>query len=304
MKNVIVTGASCFIGKPLVKELTEKGYFVYAILRKGSPVKFDSPQIKTIYLNLDEYKNLDKYIDSPCFAIFHLAWNGTRGSDRNDEEKQESNFVYSKEVLEAASRIGCQYFIGAGSQAEYGVLNKKIKETDTPKPNTAYGIYKLKFTDYALDNADRLKMKVIIPRFFSLFGENDFSGTLIESSIENMMHDRDCNYTLADQNWNYMYIQDAIKAMVYLMENGCSGIYNFGSRDTRKLKDFIYEIKEILHSKSHLNFGAIPYPATGKVSIDPDINKLLNTGFNSFTPFDIAIENIVQNKKGKAYEKN
>ena len=304
MKNVIVTGASCFIGKPLINELIEKGYFVYAILRKGSPVKFNSSHVKTIYLNLDEYKDLGKFIEKPCFAMFHLSWNGTRGDARNDEEKQKSNFVYSKDVLEVASEIGCQYFIGAGSQAEYGVLNKKIKETDTPNPNTAYGIYKLKFTDYALDNAERLKLKVIMPRFFSLFGENDYSNTLIESSIENMLYDRDCNYTLADQNWNYMYIKDAVKAMIYLMENDFDGVYNFGSKDTRQLKDFIYEIKEILQSKSNLNFGAIPYPITGKVSIDPDINKLLSTGFNRFTPFNVAIKYIVRLKKGKAYEKN
>lgn len=101
-----------------------------------------------------------------------------------------------------------------------------------------------------------------------------------------------------------MYIKDAVKAMIYLMENDFDGVYNFGSKDTRQLKDFIYEIKEILQSKSNLNFGAIPYPITGKVSIDPDINKLLSTGFNRFTPFNVAIENIVRLKKGKAYEKN
>lgn len=297
MKKIIVTGANCFIAKPLIEDLLKRNYFVYAVVRDSSKCSNVAKNLKYIESDLCDYDKLPNLINDTCYAMFHFAWNGTRGETRNDYALQEQNYLDSIKALQSASKLGCQFFIGAGSQAEYGVLNKKINENDTPQPNTAYGINKLKFTEYALKEQTNLKLTVIMPRFFSLFGEGDYAGTLIESTIDKMLRNEPCDFSRATQNWNYMYIADCVAALIYLLENKGSGIYNFGTLDTRILKDYILEIKDIIGSSSELNFGAIPDPKTGLVSISPDVTKLTSSGFNKFTPFRQAIQNIINFKR-------
>ena len=298
MQNIVVTGANCFIAKPLIKLLSQKGYHIYAVVRDGSSYVCEDVNVQMIHLNFDEYYKLADIISQPCFAFFNFTWDGTRGESRNDELRQLKNYENSILTYNTAKILGCEYFVGAGSQAEYGVLNKKISETDQPEPNTAYGRYKLLFTNYLQSQADVDSIKFLMPRFFSLYGYGDYKNTLVEMSINKMLNNEDCDYTQAIQNWNYLYIDDCVKALVYLMENGFEGVFNFGSTETYKLKDYVKMIKSVLGSKSKLNFGAIPYPSTGMVSIDPDISKLIQTGFNEFTPFCEGIRKIVELKIG------
>lgn len=297
MRNIVVTGANCFIARPLIDKLLKKGYFIYAVVRNVANYNNANKNIQYIEADLQDYDKLPDLINTNCYAMFHFAWNGTRGSTRTDDILQEQNYLNSVKALHAASKLGCKVFVGAGSQAEYGVLDKVISEDDLPRPNTAYGIYKLRFTEYALNMQNELKMNVIIPRFFSLYGEGDYSGTLIESSIDKMLKNETCDFSRATQNWNYMYIDDCVSALIHLLENNGTGIYNFGTLDTRVLKDYILEIKEIIGSSSELNFGAIPDPKTGLVSISPNINKLIAAGFTKFTPFEQGIKNIIDYKR-------
>lgn len=75
-----------------------------------------------------------------------------------------------------------------------------------------------------------------------------------------------------------------------------SGAYNFASKDTRELKSFLLEMKGITNSKSKLNFGAIPHNDSGKYGINPDITKLLNTGWQPKVSFEDGIMEIIKSK--------
>ena len=72
MKKVIVTGASGFIGKALVKRLLKDNVEVWAIVRDKK--KLDNieitPKLKIIESELKEYKNLEGKINEKNFDIF------------------------------------------------------------------------------------------------------------------------------------------------------------------------------------------------------------------------------------------
>lgn len=75
----------------------------------------------------------------------------------------------------------------------------------------------------------------------------------------------------------FLYIDDAIEALSRLCTLDCpDGVYNFGSGDARPLKKYVLEMADITHTKSRLQFGVVPYPKTGMVSIWPDVSKLIN----------------------------
>ena len=77
MKKVIVTGATGFIGKALVKSLLKSNFEVWAIAR--SPKKLEDiisePNLKIIQADFNELIKLKEKISDKNFECFyHFAW--------------------------------------------------------------------------------------------------------------------------------------------------------------------------------------------------------------------------------------
>jgi nucleoside-diphosphate-sugar epimerase len=302
MKNVFITGATSFIGINLIEELYGK-YNITAIIRNNSKKKAllsKYKDIEIIELDMQDLNKLSKLTNKKCDVFYHLAWDGTRGASREDEELQKSNYKNSVKVLKVAKELGVETFVTAGSQAEYGLHNELVTEDTKEKPVTQYGIYKLKLCNYAKDYCKKNNIVFIEPRFFSLYGAGDFENTLVISAIDKMLNNEEINLTACTQIWNYLHIKDAVKALVLLQNTKKSGIYNMGSDDTRLLKEFIEEMYTITKSKSKLNIGAVPYPSSGPVNVNPSSEKLKKTiKWHAKVKFSEGIKEIIKERSKK-----
>ena len=226
-------------------------------------------------------------------VLINLAWLGTRGPDRMDHEMQKMSYQYTMDAIRSYKDSSCKIVMTAGSQAEYGNINSVISEETSPEPNTEYGYYKLKLFNDANLFCSKNGIRFIEPRFFSLYGPGDYEQTMIVSIMKRMLDDAECDLTESVQMWDFLYIDDAVDGITRLIEKEyAAGIYNFASGDCRQLKDFIEEMKCILKSKSKLNYGAVPYPVTGMVSIMADISKLESTGWRAGTSFAAGIKKV------------
>ena len=210
---------------------------------------------------------------------------------------QEENYKNSITALYVAEKLGAKIFMSAGSQAEYGQLNSVITEDTMSEPTTAYGKNKLKFYEYGMKFCRERNIKFLEPRFFSLYGSGDYQGTLIMSMLDKMLKNEPCDLTDCTQKWNFLNIKDAVNGMKILIENEDvkPGAYNFASNDTRALKSFLLEMKAITKSNSKLNFGAILHNDSGKYGINPDIIKLLATGWKPEVSFESGIKELINN---------
>lgn len=297
MKTLVITGATSFIGLNLLNHLLND-YKIIAVIRPNGK-KFEklpvNVNLSVMELNLEEYDKLSLSITENIYGFIHLAWNGTRGTDRRNIEMQKLNYKFSISALHSAAKLNAKIFMSAGSQAEYGLQNNIITENTVPKPVTAYGKSKLKFYEYGIEFCKNNNIKFVEPRFFSLYGAGDYKGTLIMSMLAKMLKNEPCDLTDCTQKWNFLNIKDAVAGMKILLENEQveSGAYNFASNDTRELKSFLLEMKNITNSKSKLNFGAIPHNDSGKYGINPDISKLLNTGWQPKINFEDGIREIL-----------
>ena len=223
---------------------------------------------------MEEYGRLGESTGA-CDCFIHLAWNGTRGDDRMDIQKQQNNVRDSMYAVQSMLDAGCKRVIIAGSQAEYGPHDGIITEASECHPNTEYGKAKLEFFYHASALCQSYGAALKEPRFFSLYGPNDFPGTMIISILSDMLQDRPCLLTEGMQMWDFLYIEDAVRALGVLCSEPCAdGVYNFGSGDVRHLRNYIEEMAEVTGTKSELLFGSVPYPSTGMVSLWPDISKL------------------------------
>lgn len=306
MKQIMVTGATGFIGRHLTEHLLRNGdYCVTAIVRRGfDPGKLPqltgcAGRMEVLELDLKEYGRIPELAKTAVDAYFALAWDGTRGKDRHDEQLQMENYRYSMEGIRAACSMGCRKIFTAGSQAEYGRMQGITSENAQCIPETAYGKAKLRLcmdaAGYCLENG----VSFFEPRFFSLYGEDDNPKTMLLSVLKAMLENKPCRMTSCVQDWDFLHIEDAVRGLRMLLEGEHpDGIYNFASGDTRMLKDFVEEMYRITRSRSRLEYGAVPYPPEGMVSMRPSVDKLKReTGWRAEVSFSEGIRRII--KRGR-----
>lgn len=298
--KILVTGATSMIGIELCQSLINGGHTVIAVLRKDSIKEkklIISEQLRCIYLNMEQYADLVNIVTESIDAAVLLAWNGTRGEARNDEEIQVKNYEYNMDAVRALISLGCKKIISAGSQAEYGpwFLNESQTELTETKPNTAYGIQKLNFYSEALKICVKNQVVFIEPRIFSLYGPDDYEGTMVISILRKMLNNETCKLTECKQMWDFLYITDAIEAFIKLLEKECeSGVYNLGYGISKPLKNYVEEMYDITQSSSTLQYGAIPYPVTGMVNIHPSVEKMKAIGWSPVVTFKEGIQQILK----------
>lgn len=292
MKKSIITGATSFIAVPLIESLLKENYYIYGVVRPNSVHLNRLPHHKNlqlIELDMKEIERLPDYIPQSVDSFYHFAWEGIRGTQREDEQLQESNYLCARKAVEAAAKIGTSVFLGSGSQAEYGMIQGRITELRKEHPVTAYGNYKLKAKIYCEACAKLNHFRFIWGRIFSAYGRYDYQGSLIMYAIEKMKRNEELILSACEQKWNYTYVEDIALAFRLLAELPCeSGVYNIANRDTRVLKSFLLELQEIMRSSSMLRFGAEASDKNSIVSMEPDAEKMelalncqLNTEFSS-----------------------
>lgn len=299
MKTIVITGATGFIGVHLLQQLYTDDCEIYAVTRDGSPNRARLtvfPKVKTVCCDMAAAPQLRNLLPEHIDVFYHLAWEGTRRPQRDDEVLQKKNYQAALQAYEIAREKGCRRFVGAGSQAEYGKTVGLISESYPARPDTMYGKYKLQAGQDLLQKGKQDGIAVIWPRFFSVYGRYDSPQTLIMTALAKFQHNEPIKLTECIQNWNYLYVKDAGRMLALLGLRDCeTGVYHCASCDNRPLRDYVLELKKLLHSESVPAFGAVPYGSEGVVSFQPDISRFRRAfPFFTFTSFDNGIHEMVQ----------
>ena len=129
--NIIMTGATSFVGAATVRELLRRGHTVTAIARPassklgtildGNEEALLSGRLLVTENDLSEPEQLLEKVTKPQDVFCHFGWGGSGSASRTDRALQEKNLEISLETIRTAKALGCKKFLFSGSQAEYGM---------------------------------------------------------------------------------------------------------------------------------------------------------------------------------------
>lgn len=298
IKRAIVTGGTGVLGNALINELVSRNIEVLVLVRKNGRIQNipSHPLVKTEICALEDIGKFtvpkEKYD-----VFFHLAWNGTYGESRNDSSIQEKNVEYTLDAVRFAYKCGCKKFVGVGSQAENGVLKngEKISPESPENPVSAYGKAKLRAGKESRKLCEELGLLHNWCRVISVYGPCDAPYTMVMSTLIKMLQNKDCDFTPAEQQWDYIYSGDAAKAFFSVAEKGKNnGIYVIGSGKSDSLKNYILKMAKATGTTAKCNFGALEYYPHQPMYLCADIKNLTDdTGFIPETEFENGIEKTV-----------
>lgn len=296
--KAVVTGASSMIASALIRLLVAQGHEVYALCRPGS-AKLDNiikdERVHIVHSDISDITAVGHHIDCGCDAFFHFAWKGTSGALRNDSCIQSENIRYTLDAVELAHLLGCEVFVGAGSQAEYGRVEGKLSPETATFPENAYGAAKLAAGQQSRIACGKHGIRHIWARILSVYGVGDNDFTITVSSLQKMLSGQTAQFTPAEQMWDFLYCDDAARAFYLMAQLGKNGaVYTLGSGQARPLKEYIEIMRRASGADSKVQIGALPYNDNQVMYLCADISALsADTGFVPQVSYEEGIRQTV-----------
>ena len=299
IRKIIVTGATGAVGSAVVRRAVEKGMDVTCIVHQGSKRLGNLPQSDKVHIvecNLQDYRTLS--FDGQHDAFIHLSWEKTVGASRDDAEVQTRNIQYTLDAVQLAHCCGCSVFVGAGSQAEYGVQSVDLTPDLPVKPESGYGIAKYAAGKLSAMLCKSLGMRQNWVRILSVYGPNDGENTLISYVIRELKAGRSPELTKCEQIWDYLYADDAGDAILAIVEKGVDGkAYPLGSGKGKRLSDYIEEIRQVINPSVEVKYGKKDYYPHQPMHLVADITELaLDTNWRPNFTFTRGIDSFIKKR--------
>ena len=222
MHQVVVTGASGFLGGATLKALRNKGYNCLGITRK-----------KTI-----NFCQVASYQDAPLGEILiHLAETNDRSILAGQDSAHEAEACQTLEMLLSK---GYRKVIYASSAALYGDRwIKPRKVTDPVESVDAYTRIKLKSESTVLARGGT------VARLANLYGP----GMSPKNVISHILDQIGCNKKIIVRSLepvrDFLWIEDAAVALSSMVENGTSGLFNVGTGVGTSISELIHHLQII-----------------------------------------------------------
>jgi UDP-glucose 4-epimerase len=257
--NTLVTGATGFIGSHLCKELIHRGHTVFGLSRSGRTHKIKSfLNQKEFYLKKGDIRDermLSEIIkDNNIKVIFHLAAQLPQDDDlKNPFLCFDINVRGTLNLLNAAYLNDIDYFMYGSTMSVYSDPPDylPVDEKHSVRPSTVYGVSKLASELYCNLYSKFINMMII--RFSGVYGWGQSKHNAIPRFINQALNNRPITiYGDGTQTSDYIYVKDAIQAILLAWEKNKTGIYNIGGGEEISVKDLAKRIVSSLNSKSEI----------------------------------------------------
>jgi len=294
LKKVIITGACGFLGNRLTEAFIKHGIAVYALdcvesISRHELIKFHECDIEKNVLPFDDdLKNAD--------VLFHFAWNGVHPDYRNDYERQLKNIPSLINVLSFTQNLNVSKIIIPGSASEYAASEMPITGNNTPGAIDGYGA--AKSACHAISRAwsvqNKLPLIWVVPS--SIYGPGRNDNNTLTYAIKALLKVERPTFTALEQRWDYIYIDDFIKALVLTAEKGIAGKnYALGYGIAKELREYINLIRDSIDPTLPLGIGERPYKGEKPDNSEIDISELQkDTGFKPEVSFEEGIKKTIE----------
>ena len=240
-KKVLITGGRGFIAKRLASFLSERGYSVISYERDVAE-KFE--------------------VEGPIDVVCHFAAKTFIGyCAEHPAETMKINFGGTLNALECAREKKAK-FIFASAAAVYGVSNEGIREVDTPKPNSAYGLSKYLAEQLSELYAKTLGVPSIVLRLFNVYGPGQKPEFLIPTLIQNVAKGETVNLRSPKSVRDYIFIDDVLSLVELCVSRDLADSFNVFNIASGKG----YSVKEVADLIMSVSGKSVPLVLDEKAS--------------------------------------
>lgn len=241
--NVLVTGATGFIGSHLCKTLVREGHQVFGLSRTGRKVNVE-PLLreKSFQLILGDIQDteamLDLISDNRIKAVFHLAAQLPGDNDIDTPFLRfDTDARGTLSMLHAAHRGQVEDFIYASSMSVYSEPPQRlpVDEDHQLGPPTIYGVAKLAGEFCSRVYADRMNTTIL--RYSGAYGQGERESNAVYTFIHQALDNQTITiFGNGEQTSDFVLVDDVVRGTILAWERHASGVYNIGSGEETSIK--------------------------------------------------------------------
>jgi nucleoside-diphosphate-sugar epimerase len=229
--NVLILGGTGFIGRNLIKKLSNK-YNIDCIhlnkldqTLKCSKVNYVKFNLHNFHLYKNIFKKRYKYVINLSGYINHDI------SIKKKVNIFKEHFLITVNLIDFFINKKIKKFINIGSSDEYGNLNKKLLESDKENPLSIYSLAKTCSSYYLRSMYKIYGFPSVTLRIFLAYGPGQEKIRYIPYVVSKCLKDKKIFINNKNYKRDFCYIEDVVNAIILSMKSSRSSgeIFNVGS---------------------------------------------------------------------------
>lgn len=264
-RRVLVTGATGFIGRHVVKTLLARGFAVRAVARdiaKARSLPWFSDADADVEFIAADIHDQSTDVGALCQgvdALVHLAWPGL--PNYAGLFHFEVNLPADYRFIKAVVQSGVSQVLVTGTCFEYGLQSGPLSESTPAQPSNPYGLAKntLRVFLEALSRIEPFTLQWA--RLFYLHGEGQNPNSLL-ASLERAIDAGDTQFNMSrgDQLRDYLAVEQAAAYLVSILEHRhFAGIVNCCSGQPVSVRALVEDFLQARGVEMTLNLGHYGY---------------------------------------------
>lgn len=317
LENIIVTGATGFIGRRLIKELL-KNYPAEKILclikdniRNNDELEISGRKIlkdlniKTRDIDLPSGRGLNE-LPLKADIVFHLG-----ASTESGDKDHSCNDTGTKNLLNALSPVSTETkFIYTSTAAVYSGrkdIDRPIDQKTIPAASNEYGRSKLRAEEIIKKYSDKFGFSVTVIRINTVWGEGTRKNGLFDKMNKLILN----NSIIPRLNWpgktgllNVDNAAEIITSVTLIKSIDKFAVYNTAHESLT-----LSEISEIMHGKLKRKYIPVMLPelfwnlSGALIQMSPALEKILPAGiYNNFWRLNLILNDSLWSKPDEIFE--
>lgn len=264
-KRILITGASGFIGKHLLRALKQTDNEVFILCRRLASLESHIDDEHLIMGDLEKPETFTGELHQKEIQIvFHLAGRVVWKEIGNTMAKSFQLHLHgTANLFEALNDKHIEMFVNASSSSVYGKNPVPLKEDAQLKPLSIYGLSKMFQEEVVWFYHRTYDIPCVNLRPFMVYGPEQPDYMFAVQAVQAALHGRELQMTFGEQKRDFIYIDDVISAMLKAAEqpevNGQS--LNIATGTPVTIKTAAEMIYQLSGSQIEPSYGAKPYRA-------------------------------------------
>jgi dTDP-6-deoxy-L-talose 4-dehydrogenase (NAD+) len=255
----LVTGATGFVGRHVLRELVEQNGRLRLVVRDGHQNAIQHcDAIESVVTTADLWAETPEWWERTCQGVdtvIHVAWYAEPGKYLQSPLNSEC-LAGTLRLAQGASRAKVRRFVGIGTCFEYDLSFGRLS-IDTPlRPATAYAEAKAAAFRALSRSLAQSGVEFVWCRLFYLYGEGEAEGRLVPYLRARLSAGERADLSSGTQVRDYLDVRDAARMIVKAAHGTVQGPLNICSGAGTTVRELAERVADEFGRRDLLRFGA------------------------------------------------